>query len=73
MFGEKKIKELEKENKKLKEMIDYMQFEWNEERDLYTQEMWEKFYARKVDCVFGGIDITRHNPIKRPIINLTDM
>ena len=43
-------------------------YEWEKERELYTPEMWEKFYNQKVDMVIGDIDLNQHREINRPLM-----
>lgn len=54
-----------------KNNIEHMQYEWEKERELYTPEMWERFYEQKVDMVIGGINLKEHQTIHRPLMNIT--
>ena len=54
-----------------KNNIEHMQYEWEKERELYTPEMWERFYEQKVDMVIGGINLKEHKTIHRPLMNIT--
>lgn len=54
-----------------KNNIEHMQYEWEKERELYTPEMWERFYKQKVDMVIGGINLKENKTIHRPLTNIT--
>ena len=47
-------------------------YEWGKERELYTDEMWERFYKQKVDMVIGGVDLREHKEILRPLMNISE-
>lgn len=55
---------------KMENNINHMEYEWSKERELYTPEMWDKFYEQKVDMVIGGIDIAQLKSIHRPLMNI---
>lgn len=55
----------------LESQIDNILYEWNDERKLYDDQMQQKRLEQKVDYVIGGIDMTKHKEIHRPIYGLS--
>jgi len=56
----------------LENRIEIMNYEWSKERELYTKKTKKRYYEQKVDFVIGGLDMTQHTDIHRPMYGLTD-
>lgn len=55
----------------LEDISEHMSFEWDQERELYTPEMWERFYKQKVDMIIKNVNIEKLREIHRPLMNIT--
>lgn len=56
----------------LETRIENMEYEWDKEKEIYTKKTKERYYKQKVDFVIGGLDMTQHNKINKPIYGLTE-
>lgn len=61
----------ERRIRELNQQIDNILYEWNDERKLYDDKIQQKRLEQKVDYVVGGMDMTVHKEIHRPIYGLS--
>lgn len=66
------VKKYEEKIHILEDRIANMNYEWNKEKEIYTKKTKKRYYEQKVDFVIGGLDMTQHTEIHRPICGLTD-
>lgn len=57
---------------KLERQIEHMTWEWDKEKALYDENMRQKFYDQKVDWTIGGLDLSKHRNIHRPMCGLSE-
>lgn len=57
--------------KQLEDQIEFMSFEWAQEKQLYGKKTKKRFIKQKVDWVVGGIELSLGKEIHRPIYGLT--
>lgn len=56
----------------LENCINSMNYEWSKEKEIYTKKTKKRYYEQKVDFVIGGLDMTQHTEIHRPLFGLND-
>ena len=66
-------KKYEEKIKKLEYQVKNMTWEWNKEKELYSDDIQKKVYEQKVDFVIGGIDMRNHKEVHRPMYGLTNI
>lgn len=57
--------------KQLENQIEFMAYEWTQEKQLYGKKTKERFIKQKVDWVVGGIELNPGKEIHRPMYGLT--
>ena len=57
--------------KKLEKQIELMEWEWDQEKQLYGKKTKKRFLKQKVDWVIGGFDLKPCVEIHRPMYGLT--
>lgn len=65
-------KKYEEKIRILENRIENMNYEWSKEKEIYTKKTKKRYYEQKVEFVIGGLDMTKHTEINRPLYGSTD-